>query len=180
MQYRVLACCRAYTAVSNSRTAGYNYVASCIWFSMMCLLSQMQTLNLFELSQHFSQTGPHWLKETKHHPHTPLLTPAPPPSACGYYHAHLGGVATQQDESAVLMEDEDSELDYGEGGCGTTVGHRHKVEQGEQGEHLISYYLPIHVAIILPSAFGGAQSFVYVGGGSTKIRVLCVCGGAQR
>lgn len=85
----------------------------------------MQTLNLFELSQHFSQTGPQWLKESgQQHPYSPQLTPAPPPSACGYYHTHL---ATQHAESAVLTEDEeDSELDYGGLGGGTSgrVGER--------------------------------------------------------
>lgn len=72
----------------------------------------MQTLNLFELSQHFSQTGPEWLKESGRQ-QSPQLTPAPPPSACGYYHPSMS-LAIQHDESAVLAEeDEDSELDYG-------------------------------------------------------------------
>lgn len=78
-------------------------------------LLQLQTLNLFELSQHFVQTGPHWLKESGRPLPSPLLTPAPPPSACGYYRTHHGiSVATEHAKSAVIAEeDQDSELDYG-------------------------------------------------------------------
>ena len=47
----------------------------------------MGTLNLFELSQQFSQAGPQWLREHTHQ--SPRLTPAPPPSACGYYNHQL-------------------------------------------------------------------------------------------
>ena len=43
----------------------------------------MGTLNLFELSQHFSRVGPQWLREQQFQ--SPHFTPAPPPSACGVY-----------------------------------------------------------------------------------------------
>lgn len=68
---------------------------------------QLQTLNLFELSQHFSQTGPHWLKESGRR-ESPHLTPAPPPSACGYYRTH-----SAQRRETEKREDEDSDLNYG-------------------------------------------------------------------
>ena len=62
---------------------------------------------------------------------SPRLTPAPPPSACGYYNTNAkatggGGGGGQRAESAVYSEDEDSEMDYGGFGGGTAgkVGER--------------------------------------------------------
>lgn len=84
---------------------------------------QLQTLNLFELSQQFSQTGPHWLKESggAAADPSPHLTPAPPPTARGFYHhAHLP--SSRATESAVLSEEGEG-LDYG-GGISGRMGHK--------------------------------------------------------
>ena len=98
---------------------------------------QMQTINLFELSQQFSQPGQH--RETAgggDHHQSPHLTPAPPPSACSFYHtinmpSRVGmegarleeeeGVGLEEEEGAGLEEEE--ELDYG-GGVSGRMGHR--------------------------------------------------------
>lgn len=96
----------------------------CVWWFVVVvtlyrvLSLQLQTLNLFDLSQHFSQTGPLWLKEPDNRYQTPQLTPAPPPSACGYY--NTTPMPTQHNASAVLAEEDDSELDYGGLGGGTS------------------------------------------------------------
>lgn len=65
---------------------------------------------MFELSQHFSQTGPQWLKETNRH-YSPQLTPAPPPSACGYYNTHPITMTTPHE---VIVEEEEEENKLGE------------------------------------------------------------------
>lgn len=89
----------------------YMHVKSHVHASRALIVIQLQTLNLFELSQHFSQTGPQWLKETDHH-QSPHPTPAPPPSTREYHHTHPETMPRLQEESLVLSEENGSVLDY--------------------------------------------------------------------
>ena len=59
----------------------YHWGARLYYLVFLTLLQSLAKLNLFELSQYFSQTGPPGLYELDVPPHAP----APPSSAMGFY-----------------------------------------------------------------------------------------------